>query len=188
MRSQVSDKPFMFSIGLFNGPPKSPIRTVSIGYLLETLGHDSPISIACSCALLCVLIRNIIVIQPHPRAFLFFKLFSSISFSPFLLVHAADTTTTMHRSPIVVDYEPISYVKLTKRFGRKLPSYIKSYLCSFFPIVTWIHRYNLTWLLSDIIAGVTVGIVVVPQGMGYAKIAELPPVSRVSSISHAMIK
>ena len=94
----------------------------------------------------------------------------------------------MHRSPIVVDYEPISYVKLTKRFGRKLPNYIKTYLCSFFPIVTWIHRYNLTWLLSDIIAGVTVGIVVVPQGMGYAKIAELPPVSRVSYISHAMTK
>jgi hypothetical protein len=30
--------------------------------------------------------------------------------------------------------------------------------------------------VSDIIAGVTVGIVVVPQGMGYAKIAQLPPV------------
>lgn len=125
-----------------------------------------------------MLIRNIIIviIVPFLSSFSFISLFS-------LLVHAADNTTTMHRSPIVVDYEPISYIKLTKRFSRKLPTYIKSYLCSFFPIVTWIHRYNLTWLLSDIIAGVTVGIVVVPQGMGYAKIAELPPVSRVSYLS-----
>jgi sodium-independent sulfate anion transporter 11 len=33
------------------------------------------------------------------------------------------------------------------------------------------------WLVSDMIAGITVGIVVVPQGMGYAKIAQLPPVN-----------
>ncbi|RCH86655.1 hypothetical protein CU098_000663, partial [Rhizopus stolonifer] len=31
------------------------------------------------------------------------------------------------------------------------------------------------WLVRDLIAGATVGIVIVPQSMGYAKIAELPP-------------
>lgn len=31
------------------------------------------------------------------------------------------------------------------------------------------------WLVADLIAGITVGIVVVPQAMGYAKIAQLPP-------------
>jgi sodium-independent sulfate anion transporter 11 len=30
-------------------------------------------------------------------------------------------------------------------------------------------------LIADLIAGITVGIVVVPQSMGYAKIAQLPP-------------
>lgn len=50
----------------------------------------------------------------------------------------------------------------------------KKYFISLFPIVTWIHRYNLTWLTSDLIAGITVGIVVVPQGMSYAQIATLP--------------
>ncbi|KAI7851972.1 sulfate transporter family-domain-containing protein [Circinella umbellata] len=83
--------------------------------------------------------------------------------------------TTDINTPIILDYEPISHFKVATRFFRKLPRYTKEYLCSFFPIVYWIHRYNLTWLVSDVIAGVTVGIVVVPQGMGYAKIANLPP-------------
>lgn len=89
------------------------------------------------------------------------------------------TDSTSHApaaGPIILDYEPISYFKLAARYARKFPKYAKNYLTSFFPIVFWIHRYNLTWLISDIIAGVTVGIVVVPQGMGYAKIANLPPV------------
>ncbi|KXN82527.1 putative sulfate permease C3H7.02 [Leucoagaricus sp. SymC.cos] len=49
------------------------------------------------------------------------------------------------------------------------------YLLSLFPILGWIHRYNIGWLSGDLIAGLTVGIVVVPQGMSYAQIATLPP-------------
>lgn len=51
---------------------------------------------------------------------------------------------------------------------------VLNYLISLFPIIRWIYRYNLTWLYGDLIAGITVGIVVVPQGMSYAKIATLP--------------
>lgn len=50
---------------------------------------------------------------------------------------------------------------------------VQQYLISLFPILQWIYRYNLTWLYGDLIAGLTVGIVVVPQGMSYAKIAGL---------------
>lgn len=52
---------------------------------------------------------------------------------------------------------------------------ILQYFISLFPIITWIHRYNLTWLYGDLIAGITVGIVAVPQSMSYAKIATLSP-------------
>lgn len=83
----------------------------------------------------------------------------------------------MSNSPIVLDYEDISYKKEFKQFSQGIPKYFKHYLSNLLPIVYWIHRYNLTWLMSDIIAGVTVGIVAVPQGMGYAKIANLSPVS-----------
>ncbi|KAI7856648.1 sulfate transporter family-domain-containing protein [Circinella umbellata] len=43
-----------------------------------------------------------------------------------------------------------------------------------FPIVTWLPKYNLTWLWSDFISGITVGCIVVPQGMAYAKLVGLP--------------
>lgn len=56
-----------------------------------------------------------------------------------------------------------------------LPAQLISYLVSLLPIATWIYRYNLTWLTGDVIAGLTVGAVVVPQGMSYALIATLAP-------------
>ncbi|RHZ48847.1 hypothetical protein Glove_541g34 [Diversispora epigaea] len=57
----------------------------------------------------------------------------------------------------------------------KIPYYVVDYFKSLFPIFKWIHRYNLTWLTGDLIAGITVGTVLIPQGMAYAKIAQLKP-------------
>ncbi|RCI08841.1 hypothetical protein L249_4631 [Ophiocordyceps polyrhachis-furcata BCC 54312] len=48
------------------------------------------------------------------------------------------------------------------------------YFTGLFPFVHWIGKYNLAWLFGDVIAGVTVGAVVVPQGMAYAQLAQLP--------------
>ncbi|KAK9693533.1 hypothetical protein K7432_013886 [Basidiobolus ranarum] len=44
----------------------------------------------------------------------------------------------------------------------------------FVPIISWLPRYNRKWLLGDIIAGLTVGIMVVPQALAYASLASLP--------------
>ncbi|KAI9803479.1 MAG: hypothetical protein M1825_001822 [Sarcosagium campestre] len=46
---------------------------------------------------------------------------------------------------------------------------------SLFPFTHWITRYNVQWLIGDLIAGITVGAVVVPQSMAYALLAELTP-------------
>ena len=51
---------------------------------------------------------------------------------------------------------------------------IVRYLRSLFPFTHWILRYNAQWLAGDLVAGITIGAVVVPQGMAYAKLAELP--------------
>lgn len=51
----------------------------------------------------------------------------------------------------------------------------KDYLISIFPIVRWLPFYNLGWGIPDLIAGITVGCVLVPQSMSYAQIASLPP-------------
>ncbi|XXH03694.1 hypothetical protein Hte_010100 [Hypoxylon texense] len=55
------------------------------------------------------------------------------------------------------------------------PHGIFQYFYRLFPFLHWITRYNLTWFIGDLIAGVTVGAVVVPQGMAYALLAELEP-------------
>ena len=49
-----------------------------------------------------------------------------------------------------------------------------TWLLDKFPCIKWIVRYNPRWLLSDIIAGLTVGLMVVPQALAYATIARLP--------------
>src|SRR5277367_861313 len=49
-----------------------------------------------------------------------------------------------------------------------------NYVHNLFPFTKWILCYNSQWLAGDLIAGITVGAVVVPQGMAYAKLATLP--------------
>merc|ERR1719291_1624021 len=43
------------------------------------------------------------------------------------------------------------------------------------PILTWLPKYNVDSAVSDVIAGVTVGLTVIPQGIAYALVAGLPP-------------
>lgn len=47
-------------------------------------------------------------------------------------------------------------------------------LSRFIPILAWLPSYNRAWLMADIIAGLTLWGLVVPEGMAYAGIAELP--------------
>ena len=54
------------------------------------------------------------------------------------------------------------------------PGQMWAYFRSLFPFTNWILRYNVQWLIGDLVAGITVAAVVVPQSMGYAKLAELP--------------
>lgn len=49
------------------------------------------------------------------------------------------------------------------------------YLDSLFPFRRWILSYNSTWFIGDLISGITVGLVVVPQSMSYANVAGLKP-------------
>jgi len=49
-------------------------------------------------------------------------------------------------------------------------------LTKYFPIFQWLPTYDKSYLSGDIAAGLTVGVMLVPQGMGYAMIAGLPPV------------
>ena len=47
---------------------------------------------------------------------------------------------------------------------------------SVLPILDWLPNYKKAWLRHDINAGLTVGVILVPQGIAYAMIAGLPPI------------
>ncbi|SDX78337.1 sulfate permease, SulP family [Lutibacter oricola] len=44
------------------------------------------------------------------------------------------------------------------------------------PILEWLPNYKREWLKGDLSAGITVGIMLIPQGIAYAMIAGLPPI------------
>lgn len=49
-------------------------------------------------------------------------------------------------------------------------------IVSFFPFLSWIPEYNWkTDSISDLMAGLTVGIMSIPQGMSYAGLVGVPP-------------
>jgi len=48
-------------------------------------------------------------------------------------------------------------------------------LLPFFPFLSWFRHYTVTTFRADLIAGVTVALVLIPQSMAYAQLAGLPP-------------
>ncbi|GJN79642.1 hypothetical protein PLIIFM63780_003159 [Purpureocillium lilacinum] len=58
--------------------------------------------------------------------------------------------------------------------ARRLPSATAEYLVEKLPVASWLPHYDYKWLLRDVIAGITVGVMLIPQGLAYAKIATIP--------------
>lgn len=47
---------------------------------------------------------------------------------------------------------------------------------TFIPILDWLSKYSISDAKGDLSAGLTVGVMLIPQGMAYAMIAGLPPI------------
>jgi high affinity sulfate transporter 1 len=60
---------------------------------------------------------------------------------------------------------------------------LKRYL----PILDWLPRYERSWLRHDIVAGMAVWAVMVPQAMAYAGIADVPPLVGLYSVPIPLI-
>ena len=43
------------------------------------------------------------------------------------------------------------------------------------PVLRWLPRYNAQDALGDLVAGITVGLTVIPQSLAYSNVAGLPP-------------
>lgn len=46
----------------------------------------------------------------------------------------------------------------------------------FLPILEWAPRYTLNLFKSDVVSGITIASLAIPQGISYAKLANLPPI------------
>ncbi|KAG1199825.1 hypothetical protein G6F70_004568 [Rhizopus microsporus] len=82
---------------------------------------------------------------------------------------------TAPNDPIIIDYAKPTLKERTAIMFHQLPKATSNYLINLVPIAQWIHQYRLSWLVQDMIAGITVGMLIVPQGIAYAKIANLDP-------------
>lgn len=60
-------------------------------------------------------------------------------------------------------YRPKRYQSIAKLFKKRVP------------IVSWLPKYDADQAVSDLVAGVTVGLTVMPQGLAYATLAGLEP-------------
>ncbi|ESW16649.1 hypothetical protein PHAVU_007G174100 [Phaseolus vulgaris] len=64
-----------------------------------------------------------------------------------------------------------------RQFKNKPPS--KKFMLAiqyFFPIFQWAPKYTFHFFKADLIAGITIASLAIPQGISYAKLANLPPI------------
>lgn len=64
--------------------------------------------------------------------------------------------------------------RLTKNAASALPTASRQYLLDKVPIVGWLPHYNPRWLVNDVIAGLTLGLMLIPQALSYATLATIP--------------
>jgi len=72
------------------------------------------------------------------------------------------------------DYNWNNIIRLTGKGARALPQASANYAVDKLPIIGWLPRYDYRWLINDVIAGLTIGLMLIPQGLSYAKIAKIP--------------
>ncbi|KAI1101106.1 putative sulfate permease [Jackrogersella minutella] len=87
-------------------------------------------------------------------------------------VTRGESVSSAHTTDSFVERQPTSAEWLADLTPSKQD--VLGYFKSLFPFLSWIGFYNLQWFIGDLVAGITIGAVVVPQGMAYAKLANLP--------------
>lgn len=78
------------------------------------------------------------------------------------------------KDDVVNDYTWTKVGSLTARGVRAAPSAALLYTSEKFPIIGWLPRYNYRWIVNDFVAGLTLALMLIPQSLAYAKIADIP--------------
>jgi sulfate permease, SulP family len=64
---------------------------------------------------------------------------------------------------------------------------IKSILYQYVPILNWLPSYNSNYFKGDLVAGITIGVLLIPQGMAYALLAGLEPIHGLYAVTIPLI-
>lgn len=91
-----------------------------------------------------------------------------------MMNRAANRAAERVKEDLRTDYNWNRAARLSIKGARALPSASLHYAVEKFPIVGWLPRYDRRWLINDLIAGLTVGLMLIPQSLSYAKIANIP--------------
>lgn len=67
------------------------------------------------------------------------------------------------------------YGHIFNKMGGCTKNTMKNLLLRRIPIVQWLPKYDKVKFISDFIAGITVGLTMIPQSLAYASLADLPP-------------
>lgn len=61
-------------------------------------------------------------------------------------------------------------------FGHLGDNKAKKVIEYFVPVVEWLPKYNFNLFKYDLLAGITIASLAIPQGISYAKLAKIPPI------------
>ncbi|KAK7282470.1 hypothetical protein RIF29_11279 [Crotalaria pallida] len=92
------------------------------------------------------------------------------------VLNAPDPPTPWHQLVVYVR-KTISYYKqrCCSLRGQPAPKVVLSFFSAIFPILDWIQNYTLTKFRNDLLAGLTLASLCIPQSIGYATLAKLDP-------------
>ena len=87
-----------------------------------------------------------------------------------------NVTAISERSPLLISssYTSSNDARVDVDKCSRTVESTKKFIHKYVPITVWLPNYSCDSLIRDIIAGLTVGLMVVPQGLAYATIANLP--------------
>ncbi|XP_035209701.1 solute carrier family 26 member 6-like, partial [Stegodyphus dumicola] len=99
----------------------------------------------------------------------------------------SESRISIHRFPIDNSYINKKYGVLpSETISQKAANYVRSrcacsltcfisFITSVLPVLSWLPKYKLEYLLPDVISGFTIAILHIPQGMAYGVLAALRP-------------
>ncbi|KAK4280860.1 hypothetical protein QN277_012426 [Acacia crassicarpa] len=68
--------------------------------------------------------------------------------------------------------DPFRQFQEQRSAGRKFLKYLQYFV----PMCEWLPKYSLSLFFADLLAGLTITSVAIPQGISYAKLASIPPI------------